>query len=140
MVLYASDIMRKEFRTISPNLTVLDAARIMTGDSSGFLIIEKDSKPVGIVTEWDIVSKVTAAQIEPKNIMVSDIMSTNFISVPKDTPTDKVVGIMQANKIRRLPVIDNNKIVGVITSRDIIRIFRDYMENIAEVVSRFGNA
>ena len=54
------------------------------------------------------------------------------------TPTEKVAEIMNDRNIRRLPVVENGKIVGVVTSKDILRIFKDYMDNITEVVSKFG--
>ncbi len=138
MVLNAGDIMRKEVDTVSGEVTVLDASRIMMNNSAGFLIVERDGKSVGIVTEWDILVKVTSKQLDPSKTYLRDIMTKSFIYVGPDTPTNRVVSIMKENKIRRIPVVENGHVQGVITSRDIIRIFEDYMDNIAEVSSRYG--
>ncbi|MCL4329938.1 MAG: CBS domain-containing protein [Candidatus Thermoplasmatota archaeon] len=139
MVLYASDIMRESFKGIPEDSTIFEAANMMQSIGTGFLIVTRDNVPTGIVTEWDMVSKVMAKGADPVKTKVSEIMSHGFVSVQKDTPTDKLVSIMQENRIRRLPVMENGKVVGVITSRDIIRIFREYVENITEVVFKYGN-
>ncbi|MCL4342617.1 MAG: CBS domain-containing protein [Candidatus Thermoplasmatota archaeon] len=140
MVLSAGDIMRKDLSTVSGDISVLDASRIMMNDGAGFLIITNNGVPDGIITEWDVLVKVTAKQLDPSKTLIREVMTRNFIYVGPDSPTNRVVSIMKENKIRRLPVIENGKVVGVITSRDIIRIFEDYMDNIAEVSSRYGMA
>lgn len=138
MVLNAGDVMRKDVRTVSGEVSVLDASRIMESSGTGFLIVEIDGAPAGIVTEWDILVKATAKQLDPSRIPVKEIMTRNFIYVTPGTPTNKLVSVMKENRIRRLPVMDGGRVVGVITSRDIIRIFEDYMDNVAEVSSRYG--
>ena len=138
MVLYAGDIMRKDFSFISSDLTVLDASKIMVAGNSGFLIISDSNEPKGILTEWDIVSKVTAKELDPTKVLAKDIMTTNFVSVPINTPTIDLVETMKKNKIRRLPVMDKGKMVGVITSRDILGIYSDYVDNVTEIASKFG--
>ena len=104
----------------------------------GFLIVKLDNGRSGIITEWDIMSKVVALDLDPNKVLLSDIMSVNVINVDPRTPTEKVAEIMNDRNIRRLPVVENGKIVGVVTSKDILRIFKDYMDNITEVVSKFG--
>lgn len=138
MVLNAGDIMRKDLSTVSGDISVLDASRIMMNNGAGFLIITNNGVPDGIITEWDVLVKVTAKQLDPSKTPIREVMTRNFIYVGPDSPTNRVVSIMKENRIRRLPVIENGKVVGVITSRDIIRIFEDYMDNIAEVSSRYG--
>ncbi len=140
MVLNAGDIMRKDLSTVSGDISVLDASRIMMNNGAGFLIITDNGVPDGIITEWDVLVKVTAKLLDPSKTPIREVMTKNFIYVGPDSPTNRVVSIMKENKIRRLPVIENGKVVGVITSRDIIRIFEDYMDNIAEVSSRYGMA
>ncbi len=138
MVLYAGDIMRKDFSFISSDLNVLEASKIMVAGNGGFLIVSDSSEPRGILTEWDIVSKVTAKELDPTKVLAKDIMTTNFVSVPINTPTIDLVETMKKNKIRRLPVMDKGKMVGVITSRDILGIFSDYVDNVTEIASKFG--
>lgn len=112
----------------------------MQQDRVGFVVVEdKDGKPAGIVTEWDYISKIVAGEKDPKKVTIGEIMNTGIISVEANTPTEKVTVIMSKHLIRRIPVFENGKMIGVITSRDIIRIFKDYMDSISEIIARFGN-
>ncbi len=138
MVIYAQDIMRRVNNTVQGNLTARQAAKLMANDQTGFLIVKLENGRSGIITEWDIMSKVVALDLDPDKVLLSDIMSVNVINVDPRTPTEKVAEIMNDRNIRRLPVVENGKIVGVVTSKDILRIFKDYMDNITEVVSKFG--
>jgi CBS domain-containing protein len=65
-------------------------------------------------------------------------MTRNFIHIPPDTPTIKITETMREHGIRRLIVMNGRELLGVITSRDILRIFKDYVENVSEIVYRFG--
>ncbi len=138
MVLYAKDIMKPYTNLFNGNLTAREAAKIMSNDHIGFIIVEKDGKPYGIVTEWDYVNKIVSKDLDPKDVKLCDIMNAPLKSISPNTPTDQVTEIMNKEGIRRLPVVENGKLVGVITSRDILRIFRDYMDNLSDVIARFG--
>lgn len=140
MVLYARDIMKNYTKTFPPDTPAVEGAKVMQQDHVGFLIVEdREGNPAGIVTEWDYISKIVADEKSPRTVTIGEIMNTNVISVEGDTPTEKVTVIMGKNLIRRIPVFEKGKLIGVITSRDIIRIFKDYMDNISEIIARFGN-
>ncbi|MCL5794096.1 MAG: CBS domain-containing protein [Candidatus Thermoplasmatota archaeon] len=140
MVLYARDVMKAYTRTFSEKMNALEAAKVMMRDGVGFLIIVDGSgKPSGIVTEWDYLHKVVAEQREASSLKLSDIMTAGVIGVEGKTPTDQVTEIMFKHSIRRVPVFEQGKLVGVITSRDIIRIFREYMDNLSRIISRFSS-
>ncbi len=138
MVIYAQDIMRRVNSTVQGSLTAREGAKLMANDQTGFLIVGYNGGETGIITEWDIMSKVVAQNRDPDKVTLESIMSVNVVNVDPMTPTEKVAEIMNSRNIRRLPVVDNGRIVGVITSKDILRIFKDYMDNITEVVSKFG--
>ncbi len=140
MVLYAKDIMKNYTKTFPADTNALEGAKIMQQDHVGFLIVhDSGGKPVGIVTEWDYISKIVAAEKDPRKVTLGQIMKEGIISVEAETPTEKVTVIMGKNLIRRIPVFENGKLIGVITSRDIIRIFKDYMDSISDIIARFGN-
>jgi CBS domain-containing protein len=111
----------------------------MSNDHVGFAIIERDGKPIGMVTEWDFVNKIVSKDLNPKEVLLKDIMNTPLMSVDPKTPTDQVTVLMSKKGVRRLPVIENGKLIGVITSRDVLRIFKDYMDNLSDVIARFGS-
>ncbi|MCL5782692.1 MAG: CBS domain-containing protein [Candidatus Thermoplasmatota archaeon] len=139
MVLYARDIMKEYTLMLSAETSAHEAAKIMSNDHVGFVIVQIDNKPHGVVTEWDFINKIIARDLDPRNVKLKDIMNTPLMSVDPKTPTDQVTVLMNKHGVRRLPVIENGKLIGVITSRDVLRIFKDYMDNLSDVIARFGN-
>lgn len=138
MVLNAEDIMSTLPSILPEDLDVASATKLMAKDHRGFVLVGENGTIKGIVTEWDFVSKVLAAGVDPKKIKLGEIMSTEIKSVPEDTPTRKVTVIMSRNGIRRILVGKNGRYVGIITSRDILRIFEDYVENVENVAGKYG--
>lgn len=139
MVLYARDIMKEYTFMLGEDVTASEAAKIMGNDHVGFVIVKVDDKPYGMVTEWDFVNKIIAQGLNPREVKLKDIMNAPLISIDPKTPTDQVTVLMNKNKVRRVPIVENGKLIGVITSRDVLRIFKDYMDNLSDVIARFGN-
>ena len=138
MVLIAEDIMKKLPAPMPSTISVADAAKIMANDQVGYALIADSELILGIVTEWDILYKVVAPGKNPKDVTMGQIMNREVYSAPPDTPTMKITKIMTEQGIRRLLVGSNGKYLGIITSKDIIRIFDDYMDNVEEVAEKFG--
>ncbi|MGC8608662.1 MAG: cyclic nucleotide-binding/CBS domain-containing protein [Thermoplasmata archaeon] len=138
MVLYAKDIMRDYKLTFSKDTNALEAAKTMARDHVGFMVIAENGEIKGMITEWDYVNKVVSKELDPASVKIGDIMNGPVISIAPDTPTYKVAEIMSKNGIRRLPVMENGKLIGVVTSRDILRVFKDYMDSISDIIARFG--
>ena len=138
MVLIAEDIMKKLPAPMPSTISVADAAKIMANDQVGYALIADSELILGIVTEWDILYKVVAPGKDPKDVTMGQIMNREVFSAPPETPTMKITKIMNEKGIRRLLVGSNGKYLGIITSKDIIRIFDDYMDNVEEVAEKFG--
>lgn len=139
MVLYAQDIMQKAHSTLSSSIKASNAAKIMANDHQGFIVVDINGTPAGIVTEWDFIAKVLSKGVNPDDVTLGEIMEKELFWVEPDTPTEKVVAMMNERGIRRIPVMKNGRLLGVVTSKDIMRIFREYMDNLTEVISRFGD-
>ena len=138
MVLYAEDIMRKDFQIVEGDINALEGSNIMAEKKQGFLIIGSGKIPEGIVTEWDFINKIVSKNQNPEKIPLREIMTTPLTSVPSDTPMEKVANLMAKKGIRRLLVIDEGKLSGIITSRDILKFFSDYVSDMVEIASKFG--
>ncbi|EQB67116.1 MAG: inosine-5'-monophosphate dehydrogenase related protein [Thermoplasmatales archaeon E-plasma] len=138
MVLIAEDLMKKLPAPMPSTISVADAAKIMANDQVGYALIADSELILGIVTEWDILYKVVAPGKDPKDVTMGQIMNREVYSAPPETPTMKITKIMNEKGIRRLLVGSNGKYLGIITSKDIIRIFDDYMDNVEEVAEKFG--
>ena len=118
------DIMTKVIVTIEHTKNVIDAAKLMSEKVISSLFVVMDGEPIGIVTERDFVKKICAVGISPSETKILDIMSKITITAEPETPIDVAVQRMINHKIRRLPVIDNGKIVGIITVTDLAKHLR----------------
>jgi CBS domain-containing protein len=114
------DIMTKEVVTIDVNKSVFDAADLMTSKCVGCLIVVVQGFPVGIITERDMVRRVLAKRgsVDQK---VTDIMTKTLITVEPETSLKEAARVMSTNGIRRLPVLKNNKLVGIVVATDFVR-------------------
>ncbi|NQV39431.1 MAG: CBS domain-containing protein [Nitrosopumilus sp.] len=118
------DIMEKNVITIDYSKTALDASIILKEREISFLVIMKGEKIMGIVSESDIVRKVAAENLKPSEIKLEEIMSKNFKWVTPDTKIEQAVQKMLNSIIRRLIVLENEKLVGVITQTNFAEFLR----------------
>ena len=114
--------MKKEVVKIRWNKSVRYAGQILKAVDIGCIIVvdEKDNL-AGILTERDIVQKVVAKGLDPDKTQVKDIMSRDVITVDKQKSIEDAVRIMDQKKIKKLPVIDNGKLIGIVTMTDLLR-------------------
>jgi len=132
------DIMTKEVITIEANRTVFEAAQIMTEKDLSCLIVVIKAFPVGILTERDIVRRIVAkrASLDTK---ITEVMTKNLITVEPETSLKEAARIMSANKIRRLPVLKQNKLVGIVVASDFVRNVgkKTTLEEILDALGRY---
>ena len=133
------EVMKKEVITIAPDRTVSDAAVIMTNNRVGSLVvIDKDGKPVDMVTESDVTTLV-AKGLNPKRFKISglkDIKLHKKVLVTAN-PNDNVLNvakIMVKNGVKRVPVLDNGKLVGIIADKEILIISPELIEIMSEKI------
>jgi len=107
--------------TIKPNRSVREAALLMKKKRIGNCIVVED-KPVGIITESDIIKKVVAEDKNASEITVGEIMKTPLIVIDPYVNIEEAMKTMSKCNIRRLPVIENGELIGIITQRDILRL------------------
>ena len=118
------DIMQKNVITIEHNKTALEAAQLISKKGISFLVIVKDGKPIGVVTEKDFLLKITSEDKQASKIPLEDIMSYKFRWVEPSTDIEDAVQKMLNNNIRRLLVLENENLVGVITQTDLVGFLR----------------
>ncbi|MGD6805618.1 MAG: CBS domain-containing protein [Candidatus Bathyarchaeia archaeon] len=114
------DIMTKDVVTIESNKSVFEAAELMAEKGLGCLIVVIKAFPVGIITERDIVRRIVAKR-SSLDAKVSEVMSKTLITVEPGTSLKEAARVMSTNKIRRLPVLDQNKLVGIVVASDFVR-------------------
>jgi len=118
------DIMQKNVITIQEDKSALDAAKLITEKDISFLVILKDDKPIGVITERDFVRKIAAEDKNASQIPLSKIMSYKFRWVEPSTDIEDAVQKMLNHNIRRLIVLENEKLVGVVTQTDLADFLR----------------
>ena len=121
---HVRDIMQKNVITIDFNKTAQDAAIILKEKEISFLVIMKESKPIGVVSERDIVRKIAAEDSNASSVPLEEIMSKKFRWVEPNTRIEDAVQKMLNNNIRRLIVLDNEELAGVLTQTDLTELLR----------------
>jgi CBS domain-containing protein len=118
------DIMTKKVITIDECSTALDAAKLMAEKGISSLIVLNKGNPVGIVTERDFVKKICIKEVQISKVKIKDIMSKLRTFADPETPIEVAVQRMVNHKIRRLPILENGKLVGIITVTDLAKHLR----------------
>jgi CBS domain-containing protein len=118
------DIMTKNVVTIEVNRTALEAAKIMAEKGISSLIVLNDKDPVGIVTERDFVKKICIKELNVSRVKVNEVMSKIRTFADPEIPIEVAVQRMVNHKIRRLPIMEDGKVVGIITVTDLAKYLR----------------
>jgi CBS domain-containing protein len=110
-----------EVWSISPAGTILEAAALMTEKAVGALLVMQDGEVVGIVSERDIARKVVSRDDSPAQTKVSDIMTQRVYYASLDETTEECLAVMTEMRIRHLPVVDQGRVIGVVSIGDLVK-------------------
>ncbi|MBN2230831.1 MAG: CBS domain-containing protein [Candidatus Thorarchaeota archaeon] len=119
--MFVRDIMAVNVVTMPPDASVLEVARSMADMDISSVIITDEERPLGIITEADIVRRVIVVERDPRTTTASEIMSSPIIHVEPGTGLTDAMRVMAKSNIRRIAVLKNNSLAGIITSRDLLR-------------------
>ncbi len=136
------EVMTRNIISIDSKKTVYDACKQLSKNKVGSLVIMDNDITVGILTERDTIEKVILQSRDPKKTKVIDIMTPNIKTIHALAPLEKAAKIMKENKIKKLPVILNNEIVGILTETDLtntIEVFSDGLEEMTKFYTESRN-
>ena len=137
MVLVAKDILEKEFLSLSRETTALEGARQMKAKRHGYTIIASSTgSPEGIVTEWDYLSKIVAEGGDPSHVKLGDIMTSDLVSVDANVGLDQVAELMAHKGIRRVLVMKDRKVIGIITAAIMLARLKEYVDKVSSTIAR----
>jgi CBS domain-containing protein len=125
------DIMNSPVISASPNDTIYDIARKMKEGNIGSIVIMEKDKPVGIVTDWDIVSNAVVNDAKPSQIKAKDVMKEIYTIESEESITE-AARLLRKHNIKRLGVVYKNRLVGIISSSDVIAVTPDLVEIVSE--------
>ena len=137
MVLVAKDVVEKEFLSLSRETSALEAAQQMKAKRHGYAIIASSTgSPEGIVTEWDYLSKIVAEGRDPSRVKLGDIMTSDLVSVDANVGLDQVAQLMTQKGIRRVLVLKDRKVIGVITAAIMLSRLKEYVDKVSSTIAR----
>ncbi len=114
--------MSKPVKSINQNATVREAIKLMDEHNIGVLpVVEKD-KPIGVITERDILRRVVAKDVDTDKKHAKDIMTKNPVTIEHDASILEATRLMSENNFRRLLVVEKGKLVGIVTAKDVIEV------------------
>jgi len=114
-----NQIMTRDVRTCTPDSSVVDAAKIMASLDCGAVPIVAGEKPVGIVTDRDIVLRCVAKGMDINRAKCQDCMTSDVVTAAPDMDAHEAADLMARKQIRRLPVVENGRLVGIVALGDL---------------------
>jgi CBS domain-containing protein len=121
----AADVLKskphRDVYTIPPDASVLDAVRLMAEKDIGALLVTEGDRVVGIVSERDYARKITLMSRSSRDTRVRDIMTADVMYVRPSHTTEQCLAVMTENRLRHLPVMDNGKLIGLISIGDLVK-------------------
>jgi len=126
--------MTKQVLVTNPNTTIRDVAKVMANHRVGCLVVMDEKKIVGIITELDIIWKVVAGDLDPKTTLVQQIMTKEVITIKANQTLEEASHLMVENKIKKLPVLEKDKLIGIITATDLISVQPKMIQTLANLM------
>jgi CBS domain-containing protein len=120
-ILLVREVMTTNVKTVRPFSTVKDVVQKMNKFGIGSVVVVEEDRPVGIITERDIMRSIAEQFFDPSVVKVKDIMSTQLVTISGDVSVEEAARLMASRKIKKLPVVEDEKLVGIVTSMDVMR-------------------
>lgn len=118
----AREIMMGSLVSCLPRDSVAQAAQLMRDRDIGNVLVTEDGKLVGILTDRDIAVRVTAKSLDPDQVLVRDVMSAHVRTGEPNWDLDQIARMMGKHQIRRLPIVENGTLVGIVSFGDLVRV------------------
>jgi CBS domain-containing protein len=115
------ELMTVKPRTVKTGDSIVDAAKLMRGEDAGIAPIVDGDRLVGVVTDRDIAIRVVAEGRDPSTTKVEEIASENLVTVEPGQDLDDALRLMAQHQVRRLPVVDDGKLVGIVAQADVAK-------------------
>lgn len=114
------DVMSKDIRVVRPDTTTQEVVATMNKFNIGSILVVQADRPVGIITERDILIRLVEQCLAPENLTARQIMTSPVITINENASIEEAARLMAKKKIKKLPVTNNNNLVGIVTYTDIV--------------------
>lgn len=126
------DAMTVNVHTLDTSTNVTEVAKVMVNEGIGSVIVMEEDKPVGIICERDLLEKVISSDVKPSNMAAKDIMADDLITTDPATDLLDAMRTMVKNDIGHLPVVEGEKLTGIVTVQDLLEVVPQLLEIIPE--------
>lgn len=134
------DIMSKDIVIADLNDTIMEVAKLMAHHNIGCIPVTEDgSKVLGVITDRDIILSLAKYELDPNNTSASSIMTSKVYSVKPDADLKDALDLMKKQRIRRLPVIENNMLLGMVSLGDFAVHGNEFKEEISQALAEISN-
>jgi len=113
------DVMTPNVHAASPTDSLASAAEIMSSEDVGSLPVVEDGRLIGVLTDRDIVVRAVAERVTPETLNVGDVASRQPVTVQPDEDLDEALRLMAHHRVRRLPVVEDGRLVGMLSQADV---------------------
>ncbi len=128
---------RSEVASVSQDASVLDAAREMYQHAVGSLVVVDESdRPIGMITDRDLTTRVVAPSLDPAATAVGGVMSKPLVTATADIPLDQVIKRMREARVRRIPIVKGEKLVGFVSLDDVLVKIGRELDDLGEATLR----
>jgi CBS domain-containing protein len=138
--LLVRDVMSENVRTVRSNSTITEAVRKMNKFEIGSVVVVEGDRPIGIITERDILRRVLEVTMGAEAMKAKEIMSSPLTTVNDEATVEEAARVMTDRRIKKLPVVREGKLVGIVTSTDIVRSQPKLVELLGDIVWRTGRS
>ena len=128
------DAMTEDPRSIGPSASVVEAAQLMRDEHIGSLPITDGDTLLGMITDRDITTRVVAETADLATTSVGDVYSQDLVSVEPDKDLEEALGLMARHQVRRLPVVQDGRLVGIVAQADVALTLRENEQRTGELV------
>ena len=134
--------MDTSFLSMDESTDALTCAQAMVRERKGYVVVTRggESHVAGIVTEWDFVEKVVAPQVDARGLRLQELASPTVYACGPETPTDEVVALMSKHGVRRWVVRTDDRVLGIITAKNVLAIFRQYIDKLSVEIAGYQSS
>jgi len=119
-VVLVRDVMSKDVKVVRPDTTIKEVVATMNKFNIGSIIVMQSDKPVGIITERDVLRRIIELSLAPETQTARHVMTSPITTINETASIEEAAKLMAKKKIKRLPVINDGKLVGILTYTDIV--------------------
>jgi CBS domain-containing protein len=134
------DIMAKEVKVVRPDTSIKEVVATMNKFSIGSIIVVQGDRPVGIITERDILTRLVEPCLAPETLTARYVMTSPVVTINETASLEEAARLMAKKKVKRIPVMNNEKIVGIITYTDIVFKMPTLLSILEELVRPYRRA